>query len=102
VAAPAASVVDPGWEAAVSKWLASRKTYPEEARRRGEEGRVSVRFAVDRSGRVVEAAIVAASGFPLLDAAALELLRQAAFPAFPANMTQARITITTTVRYSLR
>jgi protein TonB len=102
MATPATPVVDPGWEAAVSRWLASRKTYPEEARRRGEEGSVAVRFTVDRSGRVVEAAVVAASGSPLLDEAALDLLRQAAFPAFPADMTQARITITTTVRYSLR
>jgi protein TonB len=101
-AAPAAPVVDPGWQASVFGWLASRKTYPEEARRRGEEGRVTVRFTVDRSGRVVEAAIVSASGSALLDEAALGLLRQAVLPAFPADMNQARITITTTMRYSLR
>jgi periplasmic protein TonB len=99
---PAAPVVDPGWQASVFGWLASRKTYPEEARRRGEEGRVTVRFTVDRSGRVVEAAIVSASGSALLDEAALGLLRQAVLPAFPADMSQARITITTTMRYSLR
>jgi protein TonB len=94
--------VDPRWAAAVSGWLTARKTYPEEARRRGEEGRVAVRFTVDRSGRVVDAAIVAASGSALLDEAALGLLRQAVFPAFPADMAQPRVTITTTVRYSLR
>ena len=99
---PVAPVVDPRWAAAVSGWLSSRKSYPEEARRRGDEGNVSVRFTVDRSGRVVEAAIVAASGSALLDDAALSLLRQAVFPAFPADMTQARVTITTTIRYSLR
>ena len=99
---PVAPVVDPRWAAAVSDWLSSRKSYPEEARRRGDEGNVSVRFTVDRSGRVVEAAIVAASGSALLDDAALSLLRQAVFPAFPADMTQARVTITTTIRYSLR
>ena len=100
--APVAPVVDPRWAAAVSGWLAARKTYPEEARRRGEEGRVAIRFTVDRSGRVVEAAIVTASGSALLDEAALGLLRQAVFPAFPPDMTQVRVTITTTVRYSLR
>jgi protein TonB len=94
--------VDPRWAAAVSGWLSSRKVYPEEARRRGDEGNVSVRFTVDRSGRVVEAAIVNASGSTLLNEAALGLLRQAIFPAFPADMTQARVTITTTIRYSLR
>jgi periplasmic protein TonB len=101
-APPITPVVDPGWQASVSGLLATRKTYPEEARRRGEEGRVVVRFTVDRSGRVVDAAIVSASGSTLLDEAALGLLRQAALPAFPATMTQARITITTSMRYSLR
>jgi periplasmic protein TonB len=95
-------VVDHAWTASVLGWLASRKTYPEEARRRGDEGNVSVRFTVDRSGRVVEAAIISASGSALLDEAALGLLRQAVFPPFPADMPQPRITITTTMRYSLR
>ena len=101
--APAAlPVVDPSWQRAVAGWLASGRNYPEEARRRGEEGRVIVRFTVDRSGRVVEASVVGPSGATLLDAAALALLRQASLPAFPPSMTQARITITTSVRYTLR
>jgi len=100
--AAAAPIIDPRWQAAVSSLLASRKIYPEEARRRGEEGHVAVRFTIDRSGRVVDAAIVAASGSSLLDDAALALLRQAVLPPFPEDMTQARLTITTTIRYSLR
>jgi protein TonB len=100
--APAPPSVDPRWQAAVSGWLAARKTYPEEARRRGEQGRVAIRFTVDRSGRVVDAAIVTASGSTLLDDAALSLLRQATLPAFPPAMTQDRITITTTMRYTLQ
>jgi len=103
--APVASVgpvVDRAWQAAVSGWLSARKTYPEAARQRGEEGAVALRFTVDRSGRVVNAAIVRASGSTLLDEAALGLLRQAVLPAFPSDMTQASITITTTMRYSLR
>jgi protein TonB len=101
-AAPAGPVIDSGWQASVFGWLASRKSYPEEARRRGEEGHVAVRFTVDKSGRVVDAAIVSPSGSTLLDEAALGLLRQAMLPPFPPDMTQARITITTTMRYSLR
>jgi protein TonB len=99
--AQAAPSVDPAWQAEVSKWLA-RRPYPEEARRRGEEGRVTVRFTVDRSGRVLDAAIVGTSGSERLDDATLSLLRQAVFPGFPAAMTQPRIVITTAVRYSLR
>jgi len=94
--------VDPSWKAAVTAWLAAHRTYPEQARERGEEGSVSVQFTVDRSGRVLEAAIVKSSGFSLLDAAELGLLRQAALPAFPAEMPQAQVTVATSVRYSLR
>jgi periplasmic protein TonB len=102
-AAPvAAPVVDPRWQASVSAWLASRKVYPEEARRRGEEGRVGVRLTVDRSGRVEDVTVVAASGSALLDAAALGLLRHAMVPAFPPEMTQPRVTIATVIRYVLR
>jgi protein TonB len=103
VPAPTAPpIIDPRWQASISSFLASRKIYPEEARRRGEEGRVAVRFTVDRSGRVVDAVIVTASGSTLLDEAALALLREAALPPFPPDMTQPRLTITTMIRYSLR
>jgi protein TonB len=97
-----APIADPSWQASVFGWLASRKTYPEEARRRGEEGRVAIRFTIDRSGRVLDAAIVSASGSQRLDEAALALLQRASLPPFPVTMAQARITITTTMRYSLR
>jgi periplasmic protein TonB len=100
LAAPAA--VDGGWQASVAGWLASRKTYPEEARQHGEEGRVVVRFTVDRSGHVIEVNIVGSSGSEQLDAATIALLRNASLPAFPPSMPQARITITTSVRYTLR
>jgi protein TonB len=94
--------MDRGWVAEVSAWLAAHRTYPVQARERGEEGNVAVRFTVERSGRVVEAAIAKASGSALLDEAALEMLRHAMFPAFPANMPQQQVTITTSIRYSLR
>jgi protein TonB len=94
--------MDRGWVAAVSAWLAAHRTYPAQARERGDQGNVSVRFTVDRSGRVVEATIVKTSGSSLLDEAALGLLRQAVFPPFPANMTQAKVTVTTSIRYSLQ
>jgi protein TonB len=94
--------MDQAWVASVSAWLAAHRTYPAQARERGEEGNVSVRFTIDRSGRVMEAAILKASGASLLDDAALNMLRRATFPAFPANMPQAQVTITTSIRYSLR
>jgi protein TonB len=94
--------VDVSWQASVTGWLASHKTYPDEARQRGEEGRVVVRFTIERSGHVVDAGIVVASGSTPLDSAAMALVRGASFPPFPSSMPQERITITTAVHYTLR
>jgi protein TonB len=95
-------VVDPSWQSGVAAWLAAHKSYPEDARRRGEEGRVVIRFTVERSGQVLDAEVVGSSGSARLDAATLALLRGASLPAFPAPMTQGRVTITTSVRFTLR
>jgi protein TonB len=86
---------------AVRGWLTAHRTYPAQALQRGEQGDISVQFTVDRSGHVLGAAIVKSSGFALLDAAELSLLRQAVLPAFPADMTQAQVMIRIPVRYSL-
>ena len=100
---PAASqAIDPAWRSAVSNWLAARKTYPEEARHQGEEGRVAIRFTVDRGGHVLDVALASSSGSARLDQAALAMLKGATLPPFPAAMGQAPITITTTMRYSLQ
>jgi protein TonB len=95
-------VVDPAWRSAVVGWLAAHKAYPDEARRRGEEGTVAIRFSVDRAGHVLDVTVLSSSGSARLDEAALAVLRGAVLPAFPAAMDQARITITTTLRYALR
>ena len=102
-ATPAASApaVDPRWSRSVSEWLEAHRTYPDEARRRGEEGRVALRFTVDRSGAVLDVELVHSSGSPRLDAAALALLRTAALPPFAASMTAGQITITMQIRYGL-
>lgn len=47
-------------------------SYPLSARRRGIEGRVELRLAIDASGRTVSVALARSSGFDSLDAAALE------------------------------
>lgn len=81
VSANAPATVVPGWNALLAAWLAANRRYPEEARRRSEEGEVSVRFIVTSDGRVSEAAVVKGSGFAALDAAALRLLQGATLPA---------------------
>ena len=101
-ATPVAPTIDPLWRASIARWLDAHKTYPEAARRRGEEGLVTVRFTVDRSGRVLDPAITETSGSERLDTATLALLRGATLAAFPAGMPQPQITINTAVRYNLR
>jgi protein TonB len=71
----------PGWNALLAAWLAANRRYPDEARRRNEEGEVTVRFTVTPGGQVSEAAVVKGSGFSALDAAALRLLQGATLPA---------------------
>jgi protein TonB len=46
--AGAQSPIAGDWQRALATWLAAHKTYPDEARRNGTEGRVLLRFTVDR------------------------------------------------------
>jgi protein TonB len=104
---PASSIAEPppkissGWRNALTGWLGAHKQYPEEARRRSEEGRAAVRFTVERSGRVVDVALVRSTGSAILDAAVLSMLRGANLPPFPAAMTQDQVTVTIQIRYAL-
>lgn len=98
--APAAPIAA-AWRQAVAAWLAAHKQYPDEARRRDEQGVVMLHFTVDRSGHVIQVGVVRASGSSILDAAAEAMLRNATLPAFPPSMSQERIEVNVQVRYSL-
>jgi protein TonB len=93
--------VSPGYRALLSAWLESHKRYPDSARQRGEQGHAILRFAVDRTGRVLNFALAQSSGFPDIDASIEEMMRNATLPPFPATMTQPRIDVSVTVRFSL-
>ena len=102
VPAPVPSTeVSPGYRALLSAWLESHKRYPDSARQRGEEGRAVLRFAIDRSGRVLASAVAQSTGHPDLDASLEEMMRDAVLPPFPAGMTQPRIDVSVTIRFSL-
>ena len=102
VPAPVPSTeVNPGYRALLSAWLETHKRYPDSARQRGEEGRAVLRFAVDRSGRVLDFAVAHSSGYPNLDSSIEEMMRGAILPPFPASMTQSRIDVSVTIRFSL-
>ena len=102
-AAPALSASESlaGWRSALAAWLQAHKGYPEMARQKGDQGRVLVRFTVDRDGRVLNFALVQSSGSEILDGAAETLLRGARLPPFPPGMAQSRVSITLPIRYSL-
>jgi periplasmic protein TonB len=95
------SEISPGYRALLSAWLESHKRYPDAARQRGEEGRAVLRFTIDRSGRVLNFAVPQSTGYPDLDASIEVMMRGAVLPPFPANMTQPRIDVSVTIRFSL-
>jgi protein TonB len=104
IAVPAprpAPTVSPGYRSLLSAWLESHKRYPESARARGEEGRTVLRFRVDRSGRVLNYALAASTGFADLDAAIDAMMRGATLPPFPADMAASDVEVSVTVRFSL-
>jgi len=91
-----APVVAPGWNALLAAWLAANRRYPEEARRRGVEGEVTVRFSVAADGRVTDVVIAAGSGSSALDGAAVAMLRGARLPPPGTDVTR-----TIRIRYRL-
>jgi protein TonB len=93
--------INSAWRQQLAAWLAAHKTYPEEARRRGDEGSVTLRFSVERSGRVARIMVVHGSGSSILDGAAEAMLRNATLPPFPTTMSEDRVGVTVQVRFAL-
>lgn len=90
------------YRARVVAHLTRYKTYPEQARDRGEIGRNAVKITLARDGSVTIAAIASPSGHPLLDAATLAAVRRAQpFPAIPESG-PASFTLTIGLAYALR
>ncbi len=95
--------IDPSWESLVLRRLQEFKNYPDEARRKNQQGVVILEFSIDRDGHVVSRHIVTSSGYPVLDAEVLALVERAQpMPAFPPSMTQSQISLTVPIRFSLR
>jgi TonB family protein len=98
---PSDPTVSAGYPAALSAWLESHKRYPDSARQRGEHGSVVLRFRVDRSGRVLNYAVVGSSGYGDLDASVEAMMRGAILPPFPPDMMASEIEASVTVRFDL-
>ena len=76
-AAKAPSISPARWQSRLSAWLNRHKRYPRGAKSRGEEGVVSVSFAINEAGVVLSARISRSSGNSELDQAALDMLHRA-------------------------
>jgi protein TonB len=100
VAAPSPTI-SAGYRGLLSSWLESHKQYPQSARERGEQGRVTLHFRVARNGRVLSYAVAGSSGYPDLDGAVDTMMRGASLPPFPPDMTAPEIEVTVTVRFAL-
>jgi periplasmic protein TonB len=75
--------------------------YPVAARRRGLTGRVHVEITVEPSGRIAAASLVASSGHPLLDEAALDAVRTLPRVPFPPHVTPRSLRVRLPVVFEL-
>ncbi len=88
----------------LAAYLERYKKYPADARKRGEQGVVLVRFTIDRQGNpVAEPHIERGSGFAALDNEVLALIRRAApLPPFPPSMDRSSLDLTVPVQFHLQ
>lgn len=82
--------------------LQRKKHYPAEAKQARQQGVVTVRFTVDRSGAVTSSAIKKSSGHTLLDHATLDLMQRVSpLPPIPREMGRDSVTISLPIDYAL-
>lgn len=83
--------------------LNTYKRYPASARLRHQEGVVSVRFTMDRTGHVLSFEIVKSSGALVLDQEARDLVKQAEpLPAIPAEFGRETLDLVVPIEFFLR
>ncbi|MDX3910414.1 MAG: energy transducer TonB [Sphingobium sp.] len=90
------------YAAKVRSWLYAHKIYPRRARMRREEGVVRVRFVIDRTGVLIEGAIIHGSGHGTLDEEATAMMYRASpFPSVPNDVPGERIEFTAPIEFVL-
>jgi protein TonB len=95
--------VEPNYQGLLVAQLLRHKRYPREARMRHQEGVPTVRFSIDREGRLLAVKLERSSGIPTLDDEVVAMVQRAApLPPFPASMTQAQLELIVPVRFELR
>ena len=101
--AAAAAAALPSYRDRLAAHLQRYKEYPSEAKSAGKQGVAMLSFTVSRSGHVLGSRLAGSSGVPALDAETMAMIRRAQpLPAFPPEMTQASLSFTVPVRFSIR
>lgn len=81
-----AAVMQQNWQSVILAQLQREKRYPGYALRMKQQDTVMVRFTIDRSGNVLDTAIVKSKGYAALDRESLQLLeRSSPLPKPPAS-----------------
>lgn len=93
---------DYGWlSEAISRRVEELKRYPAAARIDRAEGKVVVKAVINEDGSIGDVEIFQSSGFPSLDTAAIETIRQAAPFHLPHPLGRPRMTIKIPMSYRL-
>ena len=91
------------WQGLLLADLEAHKRYPPEARERGEQGVVYLRFAMDRRGKVLSFSLEKSSGFGDLDQETLGLIeRSQPLPPPPPTITGSVIELVVPVEFQLQ
>lgn len=76
--------------------------YPAEAARTGQQGTLLILFSINKNGDLIRLKLIRSSGYPLLDRAALEAVRDASpFPPLPKRFNLDILNIYATFEYDL-
>jgi protein TonB len=90
------------YESVLYGWINRHKLYPMLAQRRGLEGSAAVRVRIDRDGRVIDRSLDRSTGQPLLDEAALDIVRRASpFPKVPPEYSGSTFEFVAPIEYRL-
>ena len=83
------------------RWISRFQHYPEEAEKQGQRGVVLLDIDIARDGTVLDVRVARSSGYPLLDEAALQTVRDSSpVPPFPTQYRRERGTIEVPQTYS--
>jgi protein TonB len=84
------------------RWLNKYKHFPEEAQKQKQHGQLVISFTILRDGTVRDPHVERSSGFPLLDAAALQMLRDASpVPALPETYRAPQVAVDLPVEFTI-